>query len=614
MPEQKGKPQEDPKGKPQEDDFISKIVKDPAQPPDVLLLTGYLGASSEPGYTRLYFDPQFSNYVEIPDAAILHTQKIPPEQSPLGESYVWIDKNAEIIHGKVGPNRPKAKFLEGPIFQDFMRGAQFGGAAAPQPAPRPTLIGSPTCAPELCVRPSIAQPCQTSFPIACPPQLTQLNSPTCAPELCLLPSIVQPCPPPQPTQLNSPTCAPAMCLLPSVAQPCPPPQLTQLNSPTCAPELCVRPSIVNFCPTPSAVQLCQSQPAICQPSVVGPCLSHPVICLTPSAVQQCPPITLPFCPTEACPPQWTPGSIACGWGQQPGGPGQAGGGGAMAQQVQPFAGAAPQPGLPPTQLFCPTHAPFFCPQTVVFCPTHPPFFCPQTVPPACPQMTPPQTVVFCPPTMLPALCPPTVLPFLCPTIAGCPPPTIAGCLPPWTPGSIACGWGQQPGGPGQPEGPGQAGGGAAMGQQAQPFAGAAPQPTPPQTQLFCPTHAPFFCLQTVPPACPQMTPPQTQLFCPTHAPFFCLQTVPPACQTTELFCPTHAPFFCPQVSLSPDCLTPWTPVSIACGWGQQPGGPGQVGGGPGQAGGAGDILPPGNQPQKPEQPGEPGQTGGTGQG
>jgi hypothetical protein len=58
MPEQKGKPQEEPKGKPQEDDFISKIVKDPAQPPDVLLLTGYLGASSEPGYTRLYFDPQ----------------------------------------------------------------------------------------------------------------------------------------------------------------------------------------------------------------------------------------------------------------------------------------------------------------------------------------------------------------------------------------------------------------------------------------------------------------------------------------------------------------------------------------------------------------------------
>ncbi|MFL5586773.1 MAG: hypothetical protein ACJ8DI_03820 [Ktedonobacteraceae bacterium] len=126
-----------------------------------------------------------------------------------------------------------------------------------------------------------------------------------------------------------------------------------------------------------------------------------------------------------------------------------------------------------------------------------------------------------------------------------------------------------------------------MAQPVQPFAGAAPQPALPQTQLFCPTHAPFFCPQTVPPACPQMTPPQTQLFCPTHAPFFCPQTVPPAC---------------PQMTFSPDCLTPWTPGSIACGWGQQPGGPGIV-------------LPPGEtQQQKPEQPGEPGQAGGGGQG
>src|SRR6266568_3007839 len=284
MPEQKGKPQEEPKGKPQEEDFVSKVVKDPAQPPDVLLLTGYLGASSEPGYTRLYFDAQLSNYVEIPDAAILHIQKIPAEQSPLGESYVWIDKNAEIIHGKVGPNRPKAKFLEGPIFQDFMRGAQFGGAAAPQPAPRPTLIGSPTCAPELCVRPSIAQPCQTSFPIACPPQLTQLNSPTCAP---------------------------AMCLLPSVAQPC---------------------------PTPSAVHLCHSQaPAICAPSVAVPCLSHPVICLTPSVVQHCPSAPCVSVPPAMCPvsavPQCLPITLACGPTDACQPPIAQGGGGAMAQQV-----------------------------------------------------------------------------------------------------------------------------------------------------------------------------------------------------------------------------------------------------------------------------------------
>jgi hypothetical protein len=60
-------------------DFVAKIVKDPKNPPKTIMLTGFLGASSEPGHTRLYFDPHLSNYVEVPDDAILHTQEAPGE-------------------------------------------------------------------------------------------------------------------------------------------------------------------------------------------------------------------------------------------------------------------------------------------------------------------------------------------------------------------------------------------------------------------------------------------------------------------------------------------------------------------------------------------------------
>ncbi len=98
-----------------EDDFVSKVVKDPKQPPDTLLLTGFLGKSSEDGHTRLYFDPELKNYVEIPQGAIQHWQEIPKETSPLGGYHVWIDPHAELIHGNVGPQRTKAKFFEGPI-------------------------------------------------------------------------------------------------------------------------------------------------------------------------------------------------------------------------------------------------------------------------------------------------------------------------------------------------------------------------------------------------------------------------------------------------------------------------------------------------------------------
>ena len=48
------------------DDFVSKVVKDPKQPPDTTLLTGYLGKSSEEGHTRIYFDPELKNYLEVP--------------------------------------------------------------------------------------------------------------------------------------------------------------------------------------------------------------------------------------------------------------------------------------------------------------------------------------------------------------------------------------------------------------------------------------------------------------------------------------------------------------------------------------------------------------------
>lgn len=105
------------------DDFVERIVRDPNEPPDVLLLSGYLGSSSEEGHVRLYLDEELCRYVEIPEKAIRHTQELPPEQSALGGSLVWLDRNAEVVHGPVGSDRRKATFLEGQIAQDYIGGA-----------------------------------------------------------------------------------------------------------------------------------------------------------------------------------------------------------------------------------------------------------------------------------------------------------------------------------------------------------------------------------------------------------------------------------------------------------------------------------------------------------
>jgi hypothetical protein len=303
-------------GNPKAEDFVSQVVKDAKQPPETLLLIGYLGASSEDGYTRLYFDPQLSTYVEIPDAAILHTQKIPAEQSNLGESYVWIEKNAEIIHGKVGPNRTKAKFLEGPIFQDFMRGAQFGGGAAPpQPIPRVTL-GSPTCAPAMCVPPSVALPCLSHIPIMCPQTV---------PPACQQVTFPTGCPAPQCPPITLPFCPTETCP-PSRLFPCPP-----ISLPFCPTEACQPP----FAQGGEAAMAQPVQPFAgvapqqALPQTVLNCPTHPPFFCPQTVPPACPQVTFSFgCQTIAgCPPPWTPGSIACGWGQQPGGPMQGGGAG-----------------------------------------------------------------------------------------------------------------------------------------------------------------------------------------------------------------------------------------------------------------------------------------------
>lgn len=105
------------------DDFVGRLVQDPKDPQPVTLLSGYLGSSSEEGHVRLYLDEELCRYVEIPEKAIRHTQELSPEQSPLGGSLVWIDRDAEVLHGAAGSERRKATFLEGQIAQDYIGGA-----------------------------------------------------------------------------------------------------------------------------------------------------------------------------------------------------------------------------------------------------------------------------------------------------------------------------------------------------------------------------------------------------------------------------------------------------------------------------------------------------------
>lgn len=269
--------------------FVSRIVKDAQQPPDTAVLTGYLGSSSEPGHTRLYFDLQLSSFVEIPDDAILHVEETSSEGAPLAASYVWIRRDATLVHGRPGPERVRAKFLEGPIAQ--MAGGMAGGMAGVNP-PVPTVtIGTPCNATVLQAQCQSVYPCHTPLCTVQPPCMTP-GHPVCPTHLCT----------------SLPQCNPTpfqLCLTP--------------GHPFCPTQLCTHPP--QCLPTP--FQPCQTPGHPFCPTLLVAC-THPPHCLpTPGPVcypthvctalaacvtfggHNCPPPQTPFCPVQSafCPVQ-----------------------------------------------------------------------------------------------------------------------------------------------------------------------------------------------------------------------------------------------------------------------------------------------------------------------
>jgi hypothetical protein len=146
--------------------FVREIVPDPKAVPDVTLLYGYLGASSEDGHERLYLSPDLTNYVEVPTSAIMHHMPAPKEQDPHGGVTLWVKKDAALVYKMAPAADALAHYFAGAI--------QAGAAAAPQPTPavtigcatgqvcQPTVLG-PGC------HPTIAGPaCPTRFEQNCP--------------------------------------------------------------------------------------------------------------------------------------------------------------------------------------------------------------------------------------------------------------------------------------------------------------------------------------------------------------------------------------------------------------------------------------------------------------
>src|SRR5437588_11419076 len=76
-----------------QDELIEKLVPDPAAPPDVIMLAGWMGKSHRAGSVRLYLTPLLNESVEISEKVVLHHQPYPPAVTPLSGAYVCVRRD-----------------------------------------------------------------------------------------------------------------------------------------------------------------------------------------------------------------------------------------------------------------------------------------------------------------------------------------------------------------------------------------------------------------------------------------------------------------------------------------------------------------------------------------
>jgi hypothetical protein len=308
------------------DNFVARLVPDPAKPPELMRLTGYRGASNQEGHTRLYGNAELSVYWDIPESDVLFEQPVPAETDPLGAVTLWIKRDSQVVSSPAQQNQGGQQPMN----------AFSGAAAAPQTQ---AAIFTPTY-----TLPHSITPLCPSHYYYCPPP-----SPLVICNHSPLPYCVQPV---------SPTCPPTHPTIPTLPTIPTYPTTVQTGSlaaggmqaaPQAMPQAFgAAGQIGGYQLTPtnlqSVIAICPTHTFICQQSHFVYCtIPHTLLCNSPTPI--CVQPVSPYCPTTPSIPTSIPTTgdpAAGGYGAYAGlGGVQAGFAGMGGQGMEGY-GAAPQ--------------------------------------------------------------------------------------------------------------------------------------------------------------------------------------------------------------------------------------------------------------------------------
>jgi hypothetical protein len=119
--------------------LVTRLVPDPGKASGLVVLTGFLGRSVQPGNWRLYVSAALDNYFEFPESDVAHWDSIEPAQNPVAANVVWLTSSANLRLVSTRSTNLQAEFLRGEVEQQFRPSASVSGMAtlAPLAALRP---------------------------------------------------------------------------------------------------------------------------------------------------------------------------------------------------------------------------------------------------------------------------------------------------------------------------------------------------------------------------------------------------------------------------------------------------------------------------------------------
>ena len=103
-----------------EDPVITRLVPDPAAPPDVIAMVGFLGKSTRPRFWRVYRTLDLKDYTEIAEDDIVQTESLKSEQQPLGGTVIWVKSGARLQNSRSESSVAEADFMHGEITTKFL--------------------------------------------------------------------------------------------------------------------------------------------------------------------------------------------------------------------------------------------------------------------------------------------------------------------------------------------------------------------------------------------------------------------------------------------------------------------------------------------------------------